>query len=181
MTNFGAHHIDIAQWGLGMDASGPISVEGTATFHPQKWYEVTESCRLTHTYANGTKLIVGQSQKDIPAGATFIGEKGRIFVTRGKITSDPKEILEQPNGNDTVQLYKSADHHRDFLNCLRSRELPICDVEIGHRSATVCHLSNLVARLGRKITWDPVQETIVGDAEAAAMLSRPYRTPWTLA
>ncbi len=180
MTNFGAHHIDIAQWGLGMDASGPISVEGVATFHPQKWYEVTESCRLTHTYASGAKLVVGQGQKDIPGGATFIGEKGRIFVTRGKITSDPKELLEQPLGENDVRLYKSASHHANFLDCIRSRELPICDVEIGHRSATVCHLSNLVAQIGRKIVWDPVRETIVGDDEAAAMLSRPYRTPWTL-
>ena len=181
MTNFGAHHLDIAQWGLGLDESGPISVEGVATFHPEKWYEVTESCRLTHTDANGAKLIVGQGQKDIPGGATFIAEKGRIFVTRGKITSDPKENLELPLGENDVRLYKSADHHRNFLDCIRSRELPICDVEIGHRSATVCHLSNLVARIGRKIIGDPVRETIVGDSEAAAMLSRPYRIPWTLA
>ena len=164
-----------------MDESGPISVEGPATFHPEKRYEVTESCRLTHTYASGAKRIVGQGQKDIPGGATFIGEKGRIFVTRGKITSDPKEIIEQPLGENDVRLYKIANHHGNFPDCIRSRELPICDVEIGHRSATVCHLSNLVARIGRKIAWDPVRETIVGDAEAAAILSRSYRTPWTLA
>jgi predicted dehydrogenase len=181
MTNFGAHHIDIAQWALGMDESGPVSVEGTAAFHPDNWYEVTMACRLTSTYANGVKLIVGQGQKDIKGAVTFIGEKGRIHVDRSKITSDPKELLEEPLGEDAVRLYSSANHHVNFLDCIKSRKLPICDVEIGHRSATVCHLNNLVARLGRKIQWDAKSETIVGDDEAAAMLSRPYRQPWRLA
>lgn len=180
MTNFGAHHIDIAQWGLGMDHGGPVSTEGTAVFHPEKWYETTMECRITHTYANGTKLIVGQLQKDIPGGCTFIGTKGKIFVDRGKIVSTPEDILKEPLADNAERLYKSKNHHQNFLDCIKSRELPICDVEIGHRSATVCHLSNLAARLGRKIQWDPVNETIVGDAEAAAMVSRPYRAPWTL-
>jgi predicted dehydrogenase len=181
MTNFGAHHIDIAQWGLGMDESGPVSIEGTATFHPEHWYEVTMGCRLTHTYASGVKLIVGQGQPDIKGAVTFIGEKGKIAVDRGKISSDPKEILEQPLADGDVHLYNSPNHHANFLECVRSRKLPICDVEIGHRSATVCHLGNIVARLGRKIEWDAESETIIRDPEATAMLSRPYRQPWTLA
>lgn len=180
MTNFGAHHIDIAQWGLGMDHGGPISTEGTAAFHPEKWYETTMECRLTHTYANGTKLIVGQLQKDIPGGCTFIGTKGKIFVDRSKIVSTPGDILKEPLADDAERLYVSKNHHQNFLDCIKSRELPICDVEIGHRSATVCHLGNIAARLGRKIQWDPVNETIVDDAEAAAMVSRPYRAPWKL-
>jgi predicted dehydrogenase len=181
MTNFGAHHIDIAQWGLGMDESGPISVEGTAEFHPQKWYEVTMACRLISTYANGVKLIVGQGQKDIKGAVTFIGEKGSIAVDRSKITSNPEELVKEPLVDGDVRLYKSANHHANFLECIKSRKLPICDVEIGHRSATVCHLNNIVARLGRKIQWDAASEKIIGDDEAAAMLSRPYRQPWTLA
>lgn len=181
MTNFGAHHIDIAQWALGMDESGPITTEGTAAYHPEHWYEVTMACRITHTYASGIKLIVGQGQKDIKGAITFIGEKGQIEVDRSHIIADKKELLDEPLGEDAVRLYKSANHHANFLECIKSRKLPICDVEIGHRSATVCHLGNIVARLGRKIRWDPVKETIVGDDEAAAMLSRPYRQPWALA
>lgn len=177
MTNWGAHHIDIAQWGLGMDDSGPVTVEGTAEFHPEKWYEVTKTCRLTYTYANGVRMIVGQVQADIPGGTTFIGEKGRIFVNRGVLKAEPAELLDAPR---TVALEASANHHDNFLDCIRSRKRPICDVEIGHRTATACHLGNLVARLGRKIAWDPKTETIPGDAEAAAMLSRPGREPWTL-
>lgn len=177
MTNWGAHHIDIAQWGLGMDESGPVSVEGTAGFHPEKWYEVTMSCRLTYTYADGVKMIVGQQQSDIPGGTTFIGEKGRIFVNRGVLKAEPNELLEAPR---TVSLDASSDHHGNFLDSIKTRKRPICDVETGHRTATACHLGNIVARLGRKIHWDAKAERITGDTEAAAMLSRTNREPWTL-
>ena len=174
MTNFGAHHLDIAQWALDMDNSGPISTDGTATFHPQKLHEVTESFRITHTYANGVKLIAGQQQKDIPTGCTFIGDKAKIYVTRGKLVADP-ETLEPTS---PVKLYESNNHHRNWLDCIKSREKPICDIEIGHRSATVCHLGNIVCRLGRGIQWDPKAEQVIGDTEAQAMLDRPYRKPW---
>ena len=180
MTNFGAHHIDIAQWGLGMDDSGPISTEGVATFHPKQWHEVSETCRVTHTYASGIKVIVGQGQKDIPQGATFIGEKGKIMVNRGSLKADPEELLKTELPANAVRLYASKNHHDDWLACIKSRQNPICDVEIGHRSATVCHLGNIALRLGRKISWDPVKEEIVGDAEAAKFVDRPYRDPWKL-
>lgn len=176
ITNFGAHHLDIAQWALGMDNSGPISAEGTATFHPEKVHEVTETCHITFTYANGVKVQLGQGQKGIPEGVTFVGSKGRLAVNRGRLTSDPKEIAETSlESSSLTKLYQSSDHTKNFLDCIRSRELPICDVEIGHRSATVCHLGNLVARLGRPIKWDPTQEMIVGDSEAQAMTDKPYR------
>lgn len=175
MTNFGAHHLDIAQWGLGVDGLGPVTTEGTGTFHPEKWHEVTETCRVTHTYADGAKVILGQQQKDIPDGCTFIGEKGKIYVTRGKITSDPAEILQTPTDGFKIRLEVSNNHHVNFLDSLQSRTLPICDVEIGHRSATICHLGNIAIQLGRKLNWDPVKEQFVGDDEASSMVSRPYR------
>jgi predicted dehydrogenase len=178
MTNFGAHHLDIAQWGLGADESGPVSIEGAGTFHPEHWYEVTKSCRVTYTYGNGVQVILGQGQKDVPDGVRFIGSEGQIDVNRGKLSSTPADIIEKPLAEGDVHLYKSNNHHQNFLDCVKSRELPICDVEIGHRSATVCHLGNISIRIGRKINWDPVAEQIAGDAEAAAMLSRPYRSPW---
>jgi len=180
MTNWGAHHIDIAHWGMGMDASGPLEVAGTATFHPQGWHEVTETCRLTYRYPNDVTMIVGQGQSDIPGGTTFIGSEGKIFVNRGKLSSTPDDVIRQELADGDVHLYDSPDHHQNFLACVASRELPICDVEIGHRSATACHLGNIVARLGRPVQWDAVQGMIVGDDEAQAMLERPYREPWTL-
>lgn len=175
MTNFGAHHLDIAQWGLGVDGSGPASTEGTGTFHPEKWHEVTETCRVTHTYADGTKVILGQQQKDIPDGCKFIGEKGSIYVTRGSIKSDPPEILSLPAEDRKIRLQVSDNHHANFLASIRTRELPICDIEIGHRSATICHLGNIAIQLGRKLSWDPVKELFIGDDEANKLLSHPYR------
>lgn len=179
MTNWGAHHIDIAQWGLGMDDSGPVKVEGTATFNPEGFHEVTETCRLKYTYANGVKMTVGQKQPDIEGGTTFIGTQGKIHVNRGKLVTSLGDAAKQPLESFPIQLYHSADHTRNFLDCIASRKLPICDVEIGHRSATACHLGNIVARLGRGVQWDPVKEVIVGDDEAQAMTDRPYRAPWT--
>lgn len=183
MTNWGAHHLDIAQWGLGMDGSGPIAIEGSASFHPDMVHEVTETLRLTYTYASGVTLICGQGQKDIASGTRFIGTEGEVFVNRGKLKTKPEELAsmsaDQLIGVDgPVLLTKSKDHVRNFLDCVRTRELPICDVEIGHRSATVCHLGNIVARLGRPIRWDPESETVIDDREAQAMTDRTYRKPY---
>jgi predicted dehydrogenase len=180
MTNFGAHDIDIAQWGLGMDESGPVSCEGSGTFHPEKWFEVPQSCRVTHTYASGVQVIVGQGQKDIPGNVTFIGSDGEIHVNRGKIASKPEDIIKQPLKDGDVRLAESKGHMPNFIECVKTRNLPVADAEIGHRSATVCHLGNIAIRLGRKIAWDPKAETIPDDKEAAAMLTRFYRAPWTL-
>lgn len=179
MTNFGAHHLDIAQWGLGMDDSGPVSIEGAGTFPADKdLCEVNDTCRITYTYANGVTVVLGQQQKDIPDQVTFIGENGKVRVTRRDITGDPAELIKAEFGSNDQRLYVSKDHYQNFLDCVKSRHKPICDVEVGHRSATVCHLGNMAVRLGRKIQWDPAKERIVGDEQAAAMLTRPYRAPY---
>lgn len=175
MTNFGAHQIDIAHWAMGMDGSGPQTIEGTGTFHPERWHEVTETCRVNFRYAGDITMTVGQAQDDIPDGVTFIGTAGRIHVTRGKIVGTPMELVEAPLPAGAEKLYVSLNHHQNFLECMKSRQLPICDVEIGHRTATACHLGNLAVRLKRKLVWDAAQEKIVGDSEASAMLSRPER------
>jgi predicted dehydrogenase len=177
MTNFGAHDLDIAQWGLGMDESGPVAIEAKARFQENSWYDVPEWCEVTYEYANGVTVICGQG---IPGGATFEGEKGTIHVDRKQIESTPSEIVQEPLAANDVHLYESNDHWANWKQCIKSRELPICDVAIGHRSATVCHLGNIAIRTGRRIVWDPAKEQIVGDEAAAAMISRPYRAPWKL-
>ncbi len=179
MTNWGAHHLDIAQWGLGTDDTGPITVEGTATFNGKHWFETPESARLTYTYASGVKVLCSMGGSGgYPGGTTFVGEKGTITVNRGKLSADPGEILKFEGGD--VKLYVSDNHFTNFLECVKSRKQPICEAAIGHRSATICHLGNIVARTGRKLTWDPVKEEIVGDPEAAKLAVREYRKPWTL-
>lgn len=181
MTNFGAHHLDIAQWALGRDDSGPVAIEGTATFNKDGWYEVPESSRVVFTYDDGIKIICEQGMKGgAPGGVTFHGERGSMHVDRGKIKSDPDDLVKEALTKDDVHLYVSKNHHANWLECIKSRELPICDVEIGHRSSTVCHLGNIAVRIGRPLKWDPATEQILGDTEAASMLSRPYRSPWKL-
>jgi len=183
-TNFGAHDLDITQWALGMDDSGPTTVEGTATFNKDKWFETPETAKQTFTYASGVKVNCTLGAGGNPGGVTFVGEKGTIYVKRGGLTvtlngekvADPYKL---PTGD--VKLYVSTGHFADWLACIKSRKLPICDVEIGHRSATVCHLGNIAIRTGRKIAWDAKTETIVGDKEASAMLTKEYRKPWKLA
>jgi predicted dehydrogenase len=178
LTNFGAHHLDIAQWGLGRDDSGPVSISGHAQYNKEGLFEVPESCEVVYEYDDGVRLICGQKQR---GGTTFEGEKGTIHVDRKRLESDPAELVTAPLQSGDVHLEVSDDHHGNWLDCIRTRKRPICDVEIGHRSATVCHLGNIAIRTGRAIVWDPVRETIVGDADAAAMLARPYRAPWKLA
>ncbi len=179
MTNFGAHHLDIAQWALGMDDSGPILISATARYQPEHWYEVPEQFEATFQYANGTTVLCGQGD-DYRAGCLFEGEKGSLFVGRGALDPDPEDILSEPIKESDIHLYKSTNQYQNWLDCIKSRKPPICDVNTGHRSATVCHLGNIAIRTGRKIKWDPHRQEIMGDKEAAQMMSRPYRAPWKL-
>jgi predicted dehydrogenase len=177
LTNFGAHHLDITQWALGMDDSGPATIEGKARYHAGGWYEVPEWCEIVYTYANGIKVTCGQGQKN---GVTFVGEKGELFVNRGQLTSTVSELLKTEFKSTDTRLQVSKNHHQNWLVSIRENKLPTCDVEIGHRSATVCHLGNIAVRTGRKITWDAKLETIQDDPEAAKMLITSYRPPYQL-
>ncbi len=179
MTNWGAHHLDIAQWGLGTDDTGPVEIEGTAKFDPQKRFEVPVESEITYRYASGAKLLCSQGP-DRETGTTFEGDKGWVHVNRGDIQASSDDLIAQPIPADGVHLYESQDHMDNWFACIKTRKLPICDVEIGHRSATVCHLGNLSIRLGRKLKWDPKREEFPGDAEANAHRFYEYRKPWVL-
>lgn len=176
MTNWGAHHLDIAQWALGEDAGGPVSVEGTAEFTPGVPYEVPDRQSITYRYASGVIVRCGQEFRQ---GVTFETDRGTVFVNRGRCEAKPAELLPEEfasfQGSDFTR-----QHFENWKECIRSRKLPTCDVEIGHRSATVCHLGNIASRAGRRITWDPKAEKVVGDEELQARTHKPYRSPWKL-
>ncbi|HNW07764.1 MAG TPA: Gfo/Idh/MocA family oxidoreductase [Verrucomicrobiota bacterium] len=165
MTDWGAHHFDIAQWGLGMDESGPVEIIPPAD--PQ----ATRGARFR--YANGVEMIHGDS-----GGVLFIGTEGKILVNRGKFEATPAALAEEPLGDRALRLYNSYSHTKDFLDCMRSRQRPICDVEIGCRSVTVCHLGNLAYWNHRRLRWDPAREQFIGDREANRWIHRPQRGPW---
>ena len=180
ITNWGAHHLDIAQWAMGTDDSGPIEIEGEAKHHPEGWYEVPQSFKVTYKYASGVTVTCGMG---LPGGATFEGTNGKIYVDRGKLSSEPADIIDvtkNPLKEGDTRLYVSGNHHGNWLDCIKTRKPPICEVEIGHRSATVCHLGNIAVRCKRKIKWDPAKEQVIGDEEANKMVDKAYREPWRL-
>ncbi|MEN6577851.1 MAG: Gfo/Idh/MocA family oxidoreductase [Phycisphaerales bacterium] len=166
MTDWGAHHFDIAQWGLGMDRSGPVEI-----IPPDgKDYKV-----LTYKYANGIPMT-----RDNANGVLFEGTTGKVEVNRGYLKTWPDNLKDQVIGPDQVHLYDSKDHYADWLDAIRKRTEPICDIEIGASSVTVCHLGNIAYKLQRPLKWDPKREVFLGDDEANRLVSRPYRSPWCM-
>jgi predicted dehydrogenase len=187
MTGWGAHGLDQIQWALGMDDTGPVEVWTEGDRFSAPTYNEPESrdrgekiCSVPMIYYRYENGITVKLDNGNPGGAIFIGEKGKIEIFRGKVTSNPKELAEEPIRNDEVHLYKSDHHMKNWLECIKSREKPIADVEVGHRSATVCHLGNIARWLGRKLKWDPKKEEFVDDAEANRYLDRPRRKPYEL-
>jgi predicted dehydrogenase len=169
MTDWGAHHFDIAQWGLGMDESGPVEIT------PPDGKEIK---KLTFKYANGVLMYHGGLQ-GYGFGAVFVGTKGKICVDRGRFKAEPEDLAKDyVVGSEPIKLYNSSNHLKDFLSCVRNRKRPICDVEVGCRSVTVCHLANLAYWNKRALKWDPAKEKFVGDNEANTWLDRTPRAPW---
>jgi predicted dehydrogenase len=205
MTDWGAHHNDIAQWGLGMDESGPVAVEaeGAAPAKENNRYNCHPTFKVTYTYADGAKVICthnqmpgspdpktstskgrdGKERKEShDNGVLFIGEGGKwIFVNRGTIQASDPKLIEEPLPGDAKRLYASvpANHMSNFLDGIQTRKPCICPAEVGFRSVTVCHLGVIALRSGKKLKWDPKTERF-DDEEANKMLSRPMRAPWKL-
>ena len=191
MTDWGAHHNDIALWGLGQERNGPVKVSakqigemipGGFTAASQYGVEYTYADGVVHrcqsTPANnwfgGVVDAKGQQH-----GVKFTGADGWIFVTRGKIEASDPDLLKKPLPVSATRLYASDDHMGNFFDCVRSRKATVCDAEIGHRSATVCHLGTIAMRLGKELKWDPKLENFVDTADASKFLAREQRKPWT--
>jgi len=170
MTNWGAHMFDVAQWAMGMDESGPVEI-----IPPDgKDYKV-----LTYKYANGTMMTRDKIGKEVP-GVLFTGTEGKIEVSRDHLVTWPESLLRQRIAPDQIHLYESKNHPDNFLECVRTRNRPASDAEVGCRSVTVCHLGNIAYWLNRPLKWDPKEERFVNDPEADRMKSRPMRAPWRL-
>ena len=190
MTDWGAHHNDIALWATGFERSGPVSAKGRTLidmipggFTAASEYEleyvypngVIHRCRSTLANEWNGRVAKPFGQQH---GVRLQGTAGWIWVTRGGIESSIPEILTEPLPSNAERLYASNDHMENFIESVRSRKKAICDAEIGHRSATMCHLGVTAVRLGRKLEWDPQREEYLGDDEAAATATREMRKPW---
>jgi predicted dehydrogenase len=187
MTGWGAHGLDQIQWALGMDETGPVEIwtEGPKFDPPtytqpesrERGEKMCSSPMVFFRYANGITVKLDNGN---PGGAIFVGEKGKIEIFRGRVTSNPPDLVEEPIRDDEIHLYESANHTENWLECIKSREKPVADVEIGHRSTTLCHLGNIARWVGRKMTWDPEKEIFPGDDEANTCLDRPRRKGYEL-
>ena len=208
LTDWGAHHVDIAQWALGCDHTGPVKVSGTGKFTPLipdkfNWkafldgeitlpngFNTATEFSIDLTFANGAVINVNHEVKRddgtaFENGILFEGDAGRIFVNRGRLTGKPVEDLTEAEKKEldeqVIKLYKGkqpGNHMKNFFDCIASREQPISDVATHHRTMTSCHLCNIALMLGRDLTWDPDKEQFVGDEQAAALVSRAQRTKY---
>jgi len=192
ITGWGAHHIDTAHWGMGTEFTGPVEVEANAEFPSSGLWNVHGKFDVKAKYANGVTMFING---DFPNGVRFEGSDGWIFVARGNYSvtasdpvskdknskslaaSDPK-ILESVIDPDEIHLYQSKEQHGNWLDCIRTRQVPVAPAEIGHRSCTACLVSHIAMKLPRKLYWDPANERFKNDDEANSMLSRPMRLPW---
>ena len=166
-ADMGAHHYDIAQWCLGMDESGPVEIIPPV--------DPSAHSGVIYRYANGVVMIHGG-----PSGCTFTGTRGTLRIDRDHLTSDPAKIVKEPLGKDDVHLPKSPGHHRNWLDCIRSRKRPVADVEIGARSVAITILGNLAYWNHRTLRWDPKKWEFVDDPKANKWLDRERRSPWKL-
>ncbi len=177
ITGWGSHMNDIAQWGNGTEYRGLVEIQAEASFPERGLFDVHTAFRAEGKYANGVRLI--QETGD-PAGVRFEGDRGWIFVQRGAIDASDRTILTQKNVEGEIKLYRSSNHMKNFLECMRTRKQPAAPVEVGHRSNTVCVITHIAMKLGRKLRWDPGAERFIDDEEADRWLDYPHREPWTV-
>ena len=190
VTDWGAHHNDIARWAIGQD--GPAEIEGRALTQPIPGGFTTPSeFEATLTWANGVRQVVKTTPDDTPYGGVikkdgqrnglkFEGTDGWIWVNRADLNASKDDIIETPLPDNTLRLEVSNDHMGNFFDCVRSRKTPIAPVEAGHRSASVGHLIVIALRTGQKYQWDPAKEEFTGTnaKEGNAHLARPMRKPY---
>jgi predicted dehydrogenase len=177
MTNWGAHGVDQIQDALGMSATGPVE------FYP---LEDAPHGAVGWRYNNGVQVrMILADAGNIQGGAIFVGEKGRIEITRNDFRTDPPNMIKELPPQEEIDKWKRAQwqakyHMQDWLDCMRSRKTPLADVEIGHRSISVCHLANITRDMNRHLHWDPEAERFTGDAEANDQLTRTPRKGYEL-
>jgi predicted dehydrogenase len=177
MSDRGAHILDIAQLALDMDDSGPVEFKAQGKRNVENLYDAFMDYNFECTYGNGVKLVGANRE---PRGLKFIGSEGSLFVHihGGETVAEPATLLEAKDL--AIDLGRSPGHHRNFVDCIKSRQQPIASAEIGCRTATLCHLLNVAMLTGRPLRWDPKTEKVLGDDDAAKLLAPKMRAPWTL-
>ncbi len=190
IAGWGAHPLDIAQWGLNTDDTGPIAYEGTGRFPTEGLYDTAIAWDVTCQYASGVvmkfmstaeaKSTVEKYRPMHDHGTTFIGDEGWVSVDRSGIHAGPETILTAVIRPDEIHLRESNSHQGDFIDSVRLRRQPLSPIECAVRSDTISHLSDIAIRTKRKIKWDPIEEKILNDPQAERYTTRSMRPPWRL-
>jgi predicted dehydrogenase len=178
MTNHGAHAVDMVQWALGTDDTGPVDIEPLVETHQGEM----RRCPVLMRYASGTELHMTHPQ-GFYAGGYFYGRSGAMKISRNGFAAFPKSLVTDPPDPSVAALWHgkgivAKPHLQNWLDCIKTRNDPNAPVEVGHRSITICHLANIAREVGRKLRWDPDKETFPEDEEACALLDRPRRPGW---
>ncbi|MGQ9574735.1 MAG: Gfo/Idh/MocA family protein [Thermoguttaceae bacterium] len=176
LGGWGAHPLDIMVWGCDADLAGPFSVEGSGKIPTEGLYDTVYDWDMKFQMAEGVKMTF------VPGGDStrFIGTEGWVRIWRGGIDAEPKSLLKTKISLNDMRLIDSHNHAQNFIDAVRNRRTPVSNLADAVRSDIISHLCNIAVRLGRKITWDPRAETVVGDDEAVRMMRREYRAPWGL-
>jgi len=179
ISAWGVHHLDIAQWGNGTELTGPAEVEGTAVFPDEGVLDCARSWEVNLRYPNGVTIHFTDNTKN-RQGVRFEGDKGWVHVNRQGIGASPESLLKEKIGPDEIRLPASDNHSRNLLDCMRTRHQTVAPVDVAVRSDTLCQLSDIAVRLGRRLKWNPEKEEFNNDAQATRMLTRSMRSPWHL-
>jgi hypothetical protein len=172
------HHLDIAHWGMDCDTTGPVQIYDAKGTYLDEWpWDCATSYSFQARYRNGIEMTISSS---IRGGTKWIGEEGWVWVNRGGIEAEPKSLLKLDISPSEAGIIRSPGHYRNFLDCVKSRELTITPAEVAHRSASVGQLGQIALRLRRDLRWNPETEEIIGDPEAARLLGNAMRPPWSL-
>ncbi|MFT5107481.1 MAG: putative dehydrogenase [Pseudoalteromonas tetraodonis] len=181
ITDWGAHFIDVAHWGMDADATGPIEISATEVTRREKsFYDAAEGYKIRYAYASGVEMTMFSTTDPATYGTKFIGTEGSVFVENSKLITDPPELKRVKLKDGDQRLYVSTNHHRNFIDSVLSREPTAAPVEAAHRAASACHLGAIAAKLGRTFKFDPDKESIAEDAEAEAMVMRKLSGGWKL-
>jgi len=190
ITGWGTHHVDSAHWGMDTEYTGPIEIWAKASFPKSGLWDVHGSFTSHGIYANGVKMTIST---ELPNGIKYVGTEGWVFVTRGAYKASPNEptvpnqkalsasdprIIESVIGPNEINLYRSNEHHGNWLECIQTRKQPITPVELGHRACSTCLIHHMAMKLGRKLNWDPLNEKFINDDEANSLLNRQHRYPY---